>query len=268
MKLGIIAGSGQLPIQVASACDDASSIFIAQISGDELLEEYKPYTNVKPFFIGEVQGITDYFKAGGVTHIVLAGAVTRPNFLSLKVDMLGASLIFRIIKNSILGDDKLLRIVASFIEEQGFKVISATEVVKNATLPLGVATTIAPDAIALRDIEIGKEEAKRLGFADLGQAVIVEGGVVLGLEEVDGTDALIKRCSAIKKHKKAGVLVKVMKPIQDTRLDIPVIGVDTVKSIAKSGLVGIAIEADKVIVIGMESTLQLANELGVFIVGV
>lgn len=192
----------------------------------------------------------------------MIGGFKRPNFFGLKVDSTGALLLAKVVKAKMFGDDKLLRIVAHFFEENGFKIISATSVLSGeVTLPLGAATLKIPSLDDYKDIKIGLKEAKALGAQDLGQSVIIADGFVIGKEDESGTDALI-----LKHH--SGILVKAMKPMQDERLDIPAIGPITIENAALSGLRGVAIEADKVIVVDYKKVIQRANELEIFLVGV
>lgn len=265
-KLGIIAGSGNLPAIIANTFNNPT--YIAQISEPEDVVYHNSQTYIERFSIGEVGKILNYFSTNDAHHIVMAGGIKRPNFTSLKVDELGRALVYRIIKSKFLGDDQLLRIVAEFLEDKGFNIISAQDIVKNSTLPQGVATIAAPSIQELASIELGKIEAIRLGRADLGQSVIIEGSIILGVESKTGTDALIQNCKAKKKHHNSGVLVKMMKPQQDQRLDIPTIGINTVINISSAGLAGIAIEANRVIVIDPEETINMANKLGIFIIGI
>jgi len=264
-KLGIIAGDGYLPLKVANAYQCAESIYIAKLNADNL-EKYHSYYNTKEFSLGAVGSILEYFRINKVSDIVMCGGLKRPDFAKLKVDRTGAALLYRIVKTKFLGDDKLLRVVADFIEEMGFKIIAATEILKNATIPIGVVTNRSPNATELQDIRLGVVEARKLGVMDYGQAVIVERSNILGLEEQSGTDMLLQSCAT--KCNGSAILVKMMKPIQDERLDIPTIGEETIRNAAKAGLVGIAVEAGKVIVIDREKVINMANELGIFIIGI
>jgi DUF1009 family protein len=259
--LGIIAGKGLLPKLVAEThSSKGGQVFVAKITeGSEGC--YDQY-NQKAFALGEVGSLFEYFRSNNVTDIVMIGGMTRPKLAGIRVDKTGALLLARVVKAMIFGDDKLLRIVAQFFEESGFKILSATSILSGeATISTGVATKITPSDSDYIDIEIGIKAAKELGKKDLGQAVIVSGGLVTGSEDERGTDYLIKSHNG-------GILVKAMKPMQDERLDIPAIGVDTIENASANGLRGIAIEANKVIVVDRWHAVQRANELGIFLVGV
>ncbi|MBP7189697.1 MAG: UDP-2,3-diacylglucosamine diphosphatase LpxI [Rickettsiaceae bacterium] len=264
MNLGIIAGSGSLPKIIANQhLKHGGQVAIALIKEAAKESDYSAF-NMQPFNIGQVGSALEFFLKNQVSEIIIIGAVKRPNLLTLKVDKCGAKLIARIIKKKILGDDKLLRIVADFIEEQGFKISSPISILtEKSTAPKGIITDKVPSLKNESDIKIGIKEALKLGKSDIGQSVIVKGGLVIAREDESGTDSLIKKSNA---H--GGVLVKMMKPIQDDRLDVPTIGEETIKNAALAGLAGIAIEAEKVIVVDITNVVNLANKVGIFLIGV
>lgn len=258
--LGIIAASGVLPIMVADnhASKSKSKTIVACI---ESLASKKNFTRhiAEEFPIGKVSAIIKYFKYHQVTKIVICGAMQRPDFSLLSVDTKGALLLTKILSAKFLGDDSLLKIVANYIEQQGFEIVAPI----SYTNQIPIKTKIQPTKKELDDIQLGLEAAKIIGQLDIGQSVIVEHGVVLGVEASEGTDALIKRCAALRKSaKKSGVLVKILKPTQDPRLDTPVIGVNTIRAVHEAGMVGIAVSG--VIVLEPVMVEQEANKLGVF----
>lgn len=267
MTLGIIAGTGDLPLRVAEAyTNSGGQVVVAKII-DTSSNDYSAYLTTE-FHVGAVGYIFEYFRTNNVAKIIMAGGLARPRFIDLKVDSTGAVLLARIAKAKFLGDDKLLRIVASFIEAHGFTLVAVEDIIQDMTLSAGVATTKQPTQEDLNDIEIGIAEAKKLGAQDLGQAVIIEHAITLGVEGSDGTDALIVRCGFVHQKRGAGVLVKVMKPTQDQRFDMPTIGMNTVRNVAIYGFAGIAVEADKVIIIDRIQVINEANNLGIFIVAI
>ena len=260
--MGIIAGSGDLPMKLAKDFSSkGGEVFVALLDG-HVTHDFSNFPSDK-FKIGEVGRGLDFFRFHGVTNLVMAGGVKRPNFLTLKVDKIGAILIAKIVKAKLMGDDKLLRTIAYFLEEKGFKIVSPMSVFSGQqTIHEEVVTLIKPSQQELEYIKLGSVAAKELGRQDIGQSVIVGAGQIIGLEDEQGTDALIERCKL-----RQGILVKMQKPMQDDRLDIPTIGEETVKKIAECGLRGIAVEADKVIILNLQQTIKLADELGIFIIG-
>lgn len=263
--IGIIAGSGELPFTIATSyASQSGKCYIAALEGEtnlQLLQDV-PYQSFK---IGNVGAIIEYFHKFNVQKVIFAGGIKRPNFWSIKVDMIGGALLAKIIKQKFLGDDTILRIVADFLEEKGFKVISSQEILQDNFKDITVLTTASPLPSDLIDIELGTKLLVTLSELDVGQSVIIEDGYVLGIEAAEGTDNLIKRCGVLRKKSKGGVLVKMLKLSQDIRLDIPTIGPDTIINLAEQNYNGLAISKDKVIIINPEKTIDLANSLGLFI---
>lgn len=264
MKLGIIAGSGDLPKIIANDyLKKGGEVYIAMIQNAASEADYSSF-NSEIFQIGQVGKALDFFKKNNVSDVIIIGGVKKPNILTLRVDKTGAKLIARIIKQKIIGDDKLLRIIADFIEEYGFNVLSPmSALIEKSTIGEGIATELSPSIQNQKDIKLGIKEALKLGTLDIGQSVIIKDGTVVALENENGTDIMIEESNS---H--GGVLVKMMKPIQDERLDVPTIGEETVKLASRKGIAGIAIEARKVIVVDLANVIKLANELGIFLIGV
>jgi DUF1009 family protein len=166
------------------------------------------------------------------------------------------------------GDDRLLGVVVQELEGEGFRVIGVDDVCRNLLAPEGPLTRARPDGVAGRDIALGIEVARRLGELDVGQAVVVQQSHVLGVEAAEGTDALLRRCAGLRREGPGGVLVKVKKPQQERRADLPTIGAETVRGAAAAGLRGIAVEAGHTLVVDRRRTVEDAAAAGLFIVGV
>ena len=263
--LGIIAGSGILPGELAIISKNlGKDPFIACVS-KEIETELIDHCNYRFFSMGSVGSIIEYFKSNNVKNIVFAGSIKRPNLSKLKVDIAGAHLLTKILKQKFLGDDKLLSIVAKFLEDKGFKIVSAQDILMLESDYGQLSTNRQPSKQDLIDIELGLKVARALGTLDIGQSVIVEDGYVLGVEAAEGTDALIARCAILRKKTYGGVLVKVLKPNQDTRFDIPSIGPETIINLSNFKYNGVAIETSSVIIIDRHSTLEFANEYSTFI---
>jgi DUF1009 family protein len=260
--VGIIAGNGSLPISLANSfIKQGGQCYIAALEGEANPVLYKDFTH-QFFKIGMVKPIIEYFRKYYVKNIILAGSVNRPNLRSIKVDLMGSRLLARILKQKFLGDDKLLSIVTNFLEEKGFKVISSYEILRTNN---DVMTIAVPSRIDNTDIELGIKLLDSIGYLDVGQSVIVDNGYIIGIEAAEGTDNLIERCSDLRKNSTGGVLIKMMKKGQDTRIDIPTIGAKTISNLANYGYKGLAIQKDKVIILEIERTIGLANECGLFI---
>ena len=267
-KLGIIAGAGALPIALIEACERMNRpFFVLGLKGHADPKDYDAALPMAWIRLGAVGKGFRLMKQNGVEEVVLIGAVKRPSLVGLLPDVRGMKALARLGKKA-LGDDGLLRGIAKEIERDGFTVVGIDTILPHLLAKEGVYTHVVPLPKDQTDIKRGVEVAHLLGKADVGQAVIVQQGLVLALEGIEGTDALIRRSAELKRRGGGGVLVKMTKPQQDRRLDLPTIGPSTVQAVKNAGLVGIAIQAGGVLISQAEQTVKLANQLGVFIVGV
>jgi DUF1009 family protein len=267
--LGIIAGAGALPRTLMRACAQSNRpFFVIALEGaaDEetvtMAGDYCAWSRV-----GAVGKIIDLFHEYGVSEIVLAGKVARPKITSLRPDLKGTKLLARVGGQLVTGDNDLVNNIIQFIEEEGFKVVGADQVMQDLLAPEGLIGSIYPDKRAQADIEFGARIAREIGALDIGQAVIVQNNVVLGVEAVEGTDGLIERCGTLKTEEKGGVLVKVKKPQQDSRVDLPTIGIPTIERVAAAGLAGLAVEAGATLMLDRRELARRADQLGVFVIG-
>jgi DUF1009 family protein len=151
--------------------------------------------------------------------------------------------------------------------EEGFRVIGMQDIMQEAVAPRGVLTNASPDAQAMTDVNRGVQVARLLGSADVGQGCVVQQGLVLAVEAIEGTDAMLARAGALRREGIGGVLVKLVKPNQDKRADLPTIGPDTVRHAAAAGLRGVAFEAQATILAEREACLAVANAAGLFLLG-
>ena len=264
-KLGILAGRGPLPAQVvAAALARGADVFVLAFEGetDPDLVRDLPHRWVP---LGAVGRAIDVLRAAEVEEVVLIGAVRRPALTSL--DRRGMQLLARLgLRRH--GDDQLLRLIVEELEGEGFRVIGADTLIEDVLAPEGPMTVLAPDALAMRDIALGIEVAERLGDLDIGQAAVVQQGLVLGVEAAEGTDALMARCAGLKRAGPGGVLVKVKKPSQERRADLPTIGPHTIRVAAETGIAGIAVQAGQCLIIGRAEMIAAADRAGLFVIGV
>lgn len=199
----------------------------------------------------------------------MAGYVGRPTLSSLRPDFVTTKLIAKLGSTIFNGDDALLSSIVKFLEGEGFKVVGADDIVQTLLAPKGVLGTHAPNAEQLADITLGIKAARMLGSLDIGQAVVVEKGYVLAVEAAEGTDRLLARAGTLKQHPAGvGILIKVKKPAQERRIDLPTIGTQTIEAAHKAGLAGIAVEAGQSIILEQAQVSQLANQLGLFVIGI
>ncbi len=197
----------------------------------------------------------------------MVGPVGRPTLLHLRPDAEGARMLARLGRAVFKGDDGLLAAVIRVFEEEGFHVLGAHEVLREILAPAGVLTRIAPDAQAMADIARGVNVATALGAVDVGQGCVVQQGLVLAVEAIEGTDAMIDRSAALRHDGVGGVLVKLSKPNQDRRADLPTIGPQTVRNAARAGLRGLAFEAGSTILAEREALIAEADAAGLFLLG-
>lgn len=266
-RLGILAGGGTLPARLAAvAGTPGAPVFVVAFTGhtDPCWVEQYPHMWSR---LGAAGAVLERLRHEGVTELVFAGPVRRPTVSELRPDW-RAAMFFARVGTRILGDDSLLRAVAAGLEEEGFQVRAVQDVLSGLLTPPGVLGAHHPDAVAERDIAHGLRVAQALGRLDVGQAVVVQQGLVLGVEAIEGTDALIARCGRLRRAGEGGVLVKVRKPQQDNRLDLPALGVATVEAAAAAGLRGIAAEAGGSLMLEREAMRVAADRLGLFVQGV
>ncbi len=267
-KLGIIAGGGSIPALLVRHCQEQGrDFFVLAIEGNA----------DKSFFSGDIphqwirigQAGTGFKRLAEekVQDVVMIGTIRRPSFFDLMPD-LRTTAFFAKIGTKALGDDGILRALVKEIESEGMAVKGVQEVMPDILVKSGVLGKHKPDKQALADIERGIEVAAELGKLDVGQAVVVQQGLVLGVEGIEGTDELIRRCQDYKRKGVGGVLVKLRKPQQDMRIDLPTIGTRTVERAHETGLRGIAVHAGNGLIVDETEVIKLADKYGLFVIGV
>ncbi|HEX3983691.1 MAG TPA: UDP-2,3-diacylglucosamine diphosphatase LpxI [Acidisoma sp.] len=265
--LGIIAGSGPLPAQVARAAEAAGRrVFIIGLEGHAEPAVLAPFPHAFLRFGGAVR-IISLLKEQGCEDLVLVGPVRRPSFRDLRPDAEGLKLLARIGRAAFMGDDGLLKAVIRVLGEEGFRVRGAHEILGGLIGRVGLLTKVAPDEQATSDIQRGVAVCRALGQADVGQGCVVQAGIVLAVEAVEGTDAMLSRCAALAWPGPGGVLVKLVKPGQERRADLPTIGEQTVQRAIAAGLRGIAYEAAGTIIVNRDRMVATADAAGFFVIG-
>lgn len=264
-KLGILAGGGALPSLLTQACEsEGRPYFVLGFQG--AIDPENCHATVRLGAVGEALSI---LRNEGVSDIVLAGRLKRPSIASIRPDAAAAKLLARIGGAFFSGDNSLLASVVDYLEEQGFKVLGVQDILNSLLAPNGLLGRISPSKDAKADIIAGMKIAHAVGALDIGQSIILQQGYVLAVEAAEGTDALIARCVELKRDiPHGGVLIKVKKPHQERRADLPTIGVTTIENIAQAGLAGIAVEAGGTLVIDKKNVAETADRLGVFVMGV
>ncbi len=264
-KLGILAGSGELPRRIIEACRDTGRPYF--VVAFETFCDPETVVDVPHAWVrlGAAGAGVKALHANGVTDVVMAGGVSRPSLWALRPDARSLRFAVRIILRSMkdFGDDALFRAIIVELEGQGLRVVGVGSILTSLLAPEGPLGACRPDATAEADIRAGLTAARAHGARDLGQAVIVRDGAVLGMESVAGTDALIRAQGA-----PGAILVKMSKPDQERRVDLPTIGPGTIREAAKAGLRGIAVEAGAALVLDRPALIAAADAAGMFVVGV
>lgn len=268
MKLGLLAGGGPFPARVADAArargHEVFVVLLRDFHDDAALRAY-PHMEER---VGAGGTIIQRLRAEGITHLVLCGKAKRLSPLTLWPDAWMAKVIARLGKAVFAGDDTLLRNFIAILGEEGFEVIAPQSLLPSSTAEAGLLAGEAPDEMARADIIRGIGVLRALADHDVGQSVVVQQGLILGIEAVEGTDALLARAGSLRRDGPGGVLVKLAKPRQELRVDAPVVGSITVAGAAEAGLRGIAIEAGRTILADGEGLLAAARQRGLFVLAI
>ena len=265
--LGIIAGGGPLPARVADAAvESGRPVFLVALEGYADPATFAAHPH-EPARLGAAGRIIALLRAHDCHDIVLIGPVRRPHLLHLRPDAEGAKLLARIGRAAFAGDDGFLAAIVRVLGEEGFRVLGAHEVLTEAIGPKGLLSQAVPDAEAMADIARGVAVVRALGHVDVGQGCVVQQGIVLAVEAIEGTDAMLARAAGLGRPGPGGVLVKLVKPGQDRRADLPTIGPRTIDNAAAAGLRGIAFEAGGTLFTDRASCVARADEVGVFLLG-
>lgn len=270
-SLGILAGSGPLPLEVAAAARGAGRpVYVVAIKGfaSNAIASY-PHTWVN---IGQVGTMIRGFRQTGCTEIVIVGGMRRPNLWKVKVDFGFFRAIGTVLKMTRGGDDSILRRIVRFFELEGFRVCGVQEVAPHLLAPVGVLGHIQPSEAQRAAIKRGAALIGALGDFDVGQAAVVTASEVLAIEGVRGTDAMLEQVrlqagNCTGETGGAGVLVKLPKPGQEMRIDLPVIGPETIERTLRAGLGGVAVRGGQSLVVKKEEVVRRADAGGVFVVG-
>ncbi len=265
--LGILAGGGPFPGRVAAAAAASGrGVFVVGLEGYAEPAVIAPWPHALAR-LGAAGRILSLLREHGCRDIVLVGPVKRPSMLDLRPDGEGARLLGRIGRAAFSGDDGLLAAVVRVLGEEGFSVLGAHEILREAVGPAGLLTRTAPDAAAMADIERAVAVARALGAVDVGQGCVVQQGIVLCVEAIEGTDAMLARAAGLRRQGPGGVLVKLVKPGQDRRADLPTIGPATIRAAADAGLRGVAFEAGGTLLTDREAMVADADAAGLFVLG-
>jgi len=262
-KIGLIAGSGKFPILIAeTAAKKGLKIIAVAHKGETDPELEKKVSSITWVGLGQFGHLLEAFKLSGVNKVLMAGGINKTNmFKNLRLDLKGMAIAGKLL---VYHDDDILRAVANELEKEGIRVVSSAIYLPELLAPEGCFTKRRPNKEELTDIEFGWEMAKELGRLDIGHCVVVKRKTVLALEAIEGTDKTILRGGELA-HKGA-VVIKVCKPDQDLRFDLPAVGLNTIKTMSRVKASTLAIESGKTLVFDKEAMIRLANERGISII--
>jgi UDP-2,3-diacylglucosamine hydrolase len=275
--IGLFAGRGDLPLKIIAHCHEKRQpLFLVAFEGQtdpEFVIQHQSHIAGHLWtHFGAVGKTLRYLKANKVTHVVMAGSMSRPSLLELKLDWKGtqwfAKMGFAKMGLKTSGDDGLLSSIVQLLKSEGLNVLSATDILENLLAPEGVLGSYQPEEADWQDILKGKEIAHLLGIGDIGQAVVVQQGLVLGVEAIEGTESLLSRCAHLRREGRGGVLVKMAKPNQNRAVDLPTIGVATIQQAKAAGLQGIAVESGSTQILDQKAVIKAADEAGLYLIGV
>ena len=262
-KIGLIAGNGQFPILFSkTAAQKGLRVFTAAYVNeaektlDQLSEE------IIWLHLGQVKRLINFFKQHQIQKAVMLGGVRKTRlFTDVKPDMKAISIIAGM-RNT--HDDAIMRAFADNLEKEGIKIEESTFLLPELLATEGIWTNRKPSKSEKKDIALGLSVAREIGRLDIGQSVVVGGGSILAVEAIDGTDATIERGGKLGKGQ--AVVVKVCKPNQDFRFDVPSVGLKTIETMIRSDVHVLAIEADRTVAFDRTEMIRMANANNITIV--
>jgi len=268
--LGIIAGEGKYPVLTAKgAVQEGWTVVVACAKGNAAEKDFSPYSKaITTLKLGQLSKCIEFFKQNGVTHAIMAGRVKHINIFSVMPDLRAAKVL------AALRDKRAESILNAAINEfkkDGIEFLSSFSFLGNCTVKAGVLTSRVPNEEEKLNIDLGLKIARTLAELDVGLTAVLSDKAVLAVEGMEGTDECIKRGGEIYKTAKSTekhslVIVKVARPKQDDRFDLPVIGKGTIKTMIKAGASVLAIEANKTVVLDTEEVINLANKNNIAII--
>ncbi len=272
--VGIVAGNGALPQMVLEGIRSLGrKSVVAGLRGEVEYAVLQHASQHRIFALGSLDGMVQYLKKNGCRQVVFIGGVSKARlFNHLKMDRGALKVLWRLRS---FQDDHGLRLIAGLFEEAGLDVVDARLFLQDACVPQGVITKKKqPNRQQKKDIQLGFELLRHLSPIDVGQTLVLRGGVLLAVEAIEGTNACIERAGVLGSHGKHPlgaeqlVIVKGAKSGQDTRLDLPTIGPETVAYAQKANAGVIAVEANHTLLVEAEKTLRLCEQAGIALVGI
>jgi hypothetical protein len=263
-KIGLIAGNGIFPVVFAREARARGYRVVAVAHlGESRPEIDGAADSVEWIRVGQIEKLARAFRREGIRRAVMAGGIDKVRSLSrVRPDWRGVRLLGRTIGR---GDDALLRGLASDLASDGIEIVPCTTFLEKLLFPAGLVAGPVPDPRVLEDVRLGGRVLSALGAVDVGQSVVVEGGVVLAVEAVEGTDEAIRRSGTLGRGR--AVVVKAAKRDQDMRFDVPAVGPKTLETMAANGARTLAVEAGKAILLEADIVISLAGCHGISVLG-
>jgi DUF1009 family protein len=272
-RVALIAGTGQLPVDVAAGLAKSGTQPLVIIVGGEAVERALETYEHRQLTPNEIGDLLPLLKRSRITHVVMAGGVSRrPNLRKMKWSLQLLRFLPHVLHAMTRGDNVLLSAFVTYLEQNGMKVVGPHEVLPDLLARPGVMTKAGPRSSDQRDINAALEAALAIGRLDIGQAAVAIGGRAIALEGIEGTDGLLERVKGLRTNgrilgAKRGVLVKCAKPGQEMRADLPTIGPATIERAHAAGLAGVVVEAGRAFVLEFAKTIERADALGMFVLG-
>ncbi|MFW5499206.1 MULTISPECIES: LpxI family protein [unclassified Maridesulfovibrio] len=261
--IGLIAGGGQFPLLVAKGAAAQGNRVVAVFFKGHSNFDVCEYTDASiELKLGQLNKLISFFKKNGVSKVVMAGTINKPKALDIRPDFRAAKLLFKLATK---GDDVLLRAIAGEFETEGMEVVGPHEYAPDLLTPAGFLTKRKPNDVESGDLAFGWKIARELGRLDIGQCVVVREGIVAAVEAIEGTDAAVKRGCEL--GGKGCCIVKVFKPGQEKRVDMPSIGLKTIQGMKDLGATCLGVEAGKSLFFDLDKSIQFADKHGITIVG-
>ena len=264
-KQGLIAGNGQLPVQLAkNASENGFEVIAIALSSDNRNELKKYCSKVYDCAPGEVLRIKNILLDEEIKQLTFIGKVSkslvvkRPRFDAMAIEFLKQA--------TRLNDDAIMLFLVEELAKIGITVLDQTIFIKNLMVPRGILGKVQPTEALLSDVEYGYKIAKEMGELDIGQSVVIKDRMIMAIEAIEGTDKCIKR--GCKLGKRDSVIVKVSKPKQDKRFDIPAFGLNTLKTMKKYHAKLIAVEANETILVDQKKTIEYADKNNIIVMAV
>lgn len=265
----LISGGGDLPSEILkSHMNGKVFVIILEESG------YDPsfFKNLgiesEVISMVKVGKIIKAIRQRGICNICFVGKIKKPSFSSLRPDFTGLFLLFKLLRLKLKGDNSIFTVIINFLEDRGFMIKSASEISPELVMKKGLLTKKSPSVGEMKDISFGFHVIDGISKFDIGQAVVVQESTVIAVEGIEGTDNLIIRCANLKyKSKNLPILIKGPKCAQTLKIDMPVIGPQTIKNAIDAGFAGVAIKAESCLILQKEVCIEMANRHNIFLLG-